>query len=97
MPDSVGLVVVVGGTSVNSGRNVSLVVDFVVVEVDFLSDFPKKNAIVDLLVVVVVRRDDIMEVGNFRSLVLDVVDGVGKSRVVASSSLVRVPSWTKGC
>ena len=48
IPDS-GALVVVG--SVNSGRNVCLVVDvdvvFVVVEVDFLLDLPKKKAIVD--------------------------------------------------
>ena len=99
IPDS-GAFVVVG--SVNSGRNVCLVVDvvvvFVVVEVDFLFDFPKKKAIVDfLVVVVVVLKDDMMEVGNLRSLVLDVVDGVGRSRVVARSSLVRLPSWSRGC
>ena len=48
IPDN-GAFVVVG--SVNSGRNVCLVVDvvvvFVVVEVDFLLDLPKKKAIVD--------------------------------------------------
>ena len=100
IPDS-GALVVVG--SVNSGRNVCLVVDvdvvFVVVKVDFLLDLPKKKAIVDfsVVVVVVVLKDDMMEVGNLRSLVLDVVDGVGRSRVVASSSLVRLPSWSRGC
>ena len=94
------MVVVVGGTSVNSGRNVSFVDDVVdvvvVVEVVFLFDFPKKKAIVDFLVVVVLR-DDMMEVGNLRSLVLDVVDGVGRSRVVASSSFAKLPSCSRGC
>ena len=101
MPERGCFVVVVGGTSVNSGRNVSFVVAVVVVlfvEVDFLFDFPKKKAIVDfLVVVVVVLRDDMMEVGNLRSLVLDVVDGVGRSRVVAKSSSVRLPSCNSGC
>ena len=100
MPERGCFVVVVRGTSVNSGRNVSFVVAVVVVvlvvEVDFLFDFPKKKAIVDFLVVVVLR-DDMMEVGNLRSLVLDVVDGVGRSRVVASSSLARLPSCSRGC
>ena len=97
------MVVAVGGTSVNSGRNVSFVAAVVVVdvEVDFLFDFPKKKAIVDFLAVVdavvVVLRDDMIEVGNLRSLVLDVVDGVGRSRVVASSSSARLPSCSRGC
>ena len=97
------MVVAVGGTSVNSGRNVSFVAAVVVVdvEVDFLFDFPKKKAIVDFLAVVDavvgVLRDDMIEVGNLRSLVLDVVDGVGRSRVVASSSSARLPSCSRGC
>ena len=92
--------VVVRGTWVNSGRNVCLVVASVVVDVvvvDFLFDFPKEKAIVDFLVVVLSDVVDMMEVGNLRSLVLEVVDGVGRSRVVARSSLARLPSCTSGC
>ena len=90
--------VVVRGTWVSSGRNVCFVVDsVVVVVVDFLFDFPKKKAIVDFLVVVLNDVVDMMAVGNLRSLVLEVVDGVGRSRVVARSSLARLPSCTRGC
>ena len=97
-----GCLVVVRGTWVSSGRNVCRVVDSVVVvvvdvEVDFLFDFPKKKAIVDFLVVVLNEVVDMMEVGNLRSLVLEVVDGVGRSSVVARSSLARLPSCTRGC
>ena len=75
-----------------------VVVVIVVVElfVDSVTCFPKNNASVDLLVVVVVDGVEVelvekMAVGILKSLVFEVVKGLEKSRVVAKFS-VRLPS-----
>lgn len=63
--------------------------------VDSVTCFPKNNARVVLLVVVVVDAGVVlvekMAVGILKSLVFEVVKGLEKSRVVAKSS-VRLPS-----
>ena len=84
------------------------VVAVVVVEVDEGMDLPKNIANVDffdfvvavvvLAAVVGVVADDMIVVANLMSLVLEVVEGVGRSRVVASSASDSGPSWTMtGC
>ena len=84
------------------------VVTVVAVEVVEGIDFPKNIANVDffdfvvadvvLAAVVGVVADDMIVVANLMSLVLEVVEGVGRSRVVASSASDSVPSCTMtGC
>ena len=84
------------------------VVTVVVVEVDEGMDLPKNIANVDFFVLVVavvvlaavvgVVADDMIVVANLMSLVLEVVEGVGRSKVVARSASDSGPSWTMmGC